>query len=105
MSFPSRTMCEALDEIRKAYETRNFSYLLGLVEEIQTMGNRMEAALYDKSRLGRAKEEYDELKEKLKSKEKELKILESKIKRLKEDLPSKAEKKALKARAKNEAED
>ena len=25
----------------------NFSYLLGLIEEVQTLGNRMEAKLYD----------------------------------------------------------
>jgi hypothetical protein len=33
--------------MRKAHKTRNFSYLLGLIEEAQSMGNRMEAKLYD----------------------------------------------------------
>ena len=44
----NRTMCGVLDEMRSAHETRNFSYLLGLIEEAQSMANRMEAGLYDK---------------------------------------------------------
>lgn len=43
---PNRTICQVLEEMRKLYETRNFSGLLGLVEEAQTMANRMEAKLY-----------------------------------------------------------
>ena len=38
-------MCDVLNEMRKCSETGNYSYLLGLIEEVQTMGNRMEAAL------------------------------------------------------------
>jgi hypothetical protein len=49
MAFPNRTACTVLDEMRKSYETRNFCYLLGLIEELQTMVSRMEASLYDKS--------------------------------------------------------
>lgn len=47
----NRTLCGVLEEMRKAYETRNFSYLPGLIEEAQRMGNRMEAALSDKHDL------------------------------------------------------
>jgi hypothetical protein len=43
-----RTLCEVIKEARKTYETRNFSYLLGLLEEIQVLGNRMEAGLGEK---------------------------------------------------------
>jgi len=46
--MPHRYLCDVLDEMRKCYETRNFSYLLGLIEEAQTMGERMEAALGDR---------------------------------------------------------
>lgn len=49
--MPNRTLCDVLKEIRKCYETRNFSYLAGLVEEVQTLGNRMEAALWDQHEL------------------------------------------------------
>jgi hypothetical protein len=43
-----RTLCQVIQECRKCYETRNFSYLLGLLEEIQTLGNRMEGGLDEK---------------------------------------------------------
>ena len=43
----NRTLCDVLAEMRKQYETRNFAGLLGLIEEAQSMGNRMEAALSD----------------------------------------------------------
>ena len=33
--YISRTVCDVLHEIRKCDETKNYSYLLGLVEEIQ----------------------------------------------------------------------
>jgi peptidoglycan hydrolase CwlO-like protein len=57
-----RYMCDALDELRKLYETRNFSPMLGLIEEIQSMGNRMESRIHQVHDW----EEYDkEIKEKL----------------------------------------
>lgn len=43
--FPSRTLCEVIEEIRKCYNSRNFAPILGLAEEIQILGNRMEAGL------------------------------------------------------------
>lgn len=42
---PYRTLCDVLNDLRKCYETRNFAAVLGLVEEAQMMGDRMEAAL------------------------------------------------------------
>ena len=42
----NRLICSVLEEIRQAYKTRNFSYLPGLIEEAQTLANRMEAKLY-----------------------------------------------------------
>ena len=49
--MPNRTLCDVLAEMRKANETRNYSYFAGLIEEVQSIGNRMEAGLYDKSDL------------------------------------------------------
>lgn len=46
--MPNRTLCAVLEAMRKCYETRNFSYLPGLIEEGQMMANRMESSLYDK---------------------------------------------------------
>lgn len=45
--MPNRHLCTVLDEMRAMYKTRNFASLLGLIEEAQSMGNRMEAALED----------------------------------------------------------
>jgi hypothetical protein len=74
MSFyNNRVYCDVLDEMRKLYETRNFSSFLGLIEELQIYGNRMEAALEDKKDLMRinkaktsAKKEYRALLEDIK---------------------------------------
>jgi hypothetical protein len=41
----SRTMCDVLEEMRQASKSRNYSYIDGLIEEVQTMGNRMESGL------------------------------------------------------------
>ena len=46
--MPNRTLCEVLDEMRTCSKTRNFSYLPGLIEEVQTMANRMEASIIEK---------------------------------------------------------
>ena len=46
--MPNRYLCDVLDEMRTCFKTRNFSFLLGLIEEAQTLGERMEAALGDK---------------------------------------------------------
>jgi len=59
--YPNRTMCEALEEMRQCYKSRNFAYLLGLIEEIQSMGNQMEAAIQDISDIESLKEERDRL--------------------------------------------
>lgn len=60
--MPNRTLCEVLNEMRTCYETRNFSYLKGLIEEAQSMGNRMEAALGDKRDLEHWRDECSRLK-------------------------------------------
>lgn len=47
LSFPNRTICNVLDEIRDAHKCHNYSYLSALIEEVQSMANRMEAKLCD----------------------------------------------------------
>ena len=43
----NRFMCTVLDEMRMCVKTLNFAYLLSLIEEVQSMGNRMESKLED----------------------------------------------------------
>ena len=69
----NRTLCDVLREIRTCHETRNYSYLLSLVEEAQSMGNRMESALTDKREIAEYNEEWRKASKKLKDIRKKLK--------------------------------
>jgi len=40
-----RFLCEVLDAMRKTYETRDFSGLMAMIEQIQEYANRMESGL------------------------------------------------------------
>lgn len=71
----NRTLCDVLSEIRTCDTTKNYSYLLALVEEAQTMANRMEAALWDQKDFDYRREEHRKLKEDIK-----------KLKQVKKDL-------------------
>ena len=62
-----RTLCDCLEELRTCHETRNYSYYLALVEEAQSMANRMEAGLARKqSKINNLEEQVEEIKENLK---------------------------------------
>lgn len=74
----SRTMCEVLDEIRKLDETRNYSPLAGLIEELQSMANRMEAALGTTKDLTKLEAEKSALKKAVKDLQKQEKALSPK---------------------------
>lgn len=72
--YCNRTLCAVLDEMRKCCESRNFSYLPGLIEEAQSMGNKMEGALSDKrdiaewtQKRSKLKKELNDLRQKLDS--------------------------------------
>ena len=39
----NRYICTVLDEMRDCVKTSNFSYLSGLIEEAQSLANRMES--------------------------------------------------------------
>ena len=82
----NRTLCDVLDEMRKLHETRNFSGLLGLIEEAQSMGNRMESGLNDKKDLISMKDEWSKTKKELAKSKEELKCVKSKIDKLKEEV-------------------
>jgi len=68
--MPHRYICSVLDEMRECNKTRNYSVLLALIEEVQILANRMEAALGEKSDVEswhkKAKEEKKEYKRLLK---------------------------------------
>lgn len=77
----NRYVCSVLDEIRACHKTHNYSIIPSLVEEVQVMVNRMEAAIADASDIKSLKEERSKLK-------KEVRALEDKVKELKSQCPS-----------------
>ena len=77
-SFPNRTLCDVLEEMRKCYETRNFCSMLGLIEEAQSFGNRMEAGLGDKHDVKEWTKNRAELKKDIKKLKAEIEALENK---------------------------
>lgn len=70
--YLNRTICNVLDEMRELDKTKNYSGLLGLIEEAQSMANRMEAKLRDVKDL-----EY--VRESIKEEEKKLKRLRAEV--------------------------
>ena len=68
----NRFVCDVLTEMRPCMETRNFAILPSLIEEVQTMVNRMEMALADMKDLERLKKEIVYKKEELKKLEKKI---------------------------------
>lgn len=74
----NRTLCEILEEMRKACSTLNFSYMLGLVEEAQYMGDKMEAALADAEDVRKLHEKRKKLLNEVKQLEAKKELLESK---------------------------
>ena len=72
----NRYLCDVLNEMRKCVDTLNFSYLLGLIEEAQTLGSRMESRLFEIKDYERLHKEIRDLKKKKKKLEKEVEELE-----------------------------
>ena len=62
----NRYLCDVLYEMRECNKTLNFSYLLGLIEEAQTLGNRMESKLHEIKDYERLHEDIRDLKKKKK---------------------------------------
>lgn len=72
--MPNRYMCSALDEMREQLKTlslfniKRYKAITALmIEEIQTLGNRMEAALRDVGELERLHKKMRNLKKKIKA--------------------------------------
>lgn len=58
----NRYICTVLDEMRDCVKTSNFSYLSGLIEEAQSLANRMESRLYEIKDFERLHEDIRKLK-------------------------------------------
>ena len=81
-NYPNRYLCNILEDLRSAHKARNYSYLEGLIEELQWAGNRMEAAIGDMKDIDKWREERSKLKE-------EINKLEQKKVKLKKDVGKK----------------
>lgn len=73
----NRYFCTVIDEMRACYKTRNFSSVMGLIEELQSIGNRMEAKCGDISDRNNYLDEVKKLKREIK----DLKRKRDKLKR------------------------
>ena len=71
--WDNRTLCEVLEEMREADRKKHYGYLAGLIEEAQSMGNRMEAGLGDIRDIKKISSRKHELKAQLKELEKKVK--------------------------------
>jgi uncharacterized protein Yka (UPF0111/DUF47 family) len=79
----NRYVCDVLDEMRTSVKTLNFAMIPSLIEEVQTMANRMEMALSDLKDLKLLKEEIVDKKEELESLKDQIKNFEKKKKKKK----------------------
>ena len=77
----NRYVCDVLDEMRTSVKTLNFAMIPSLVEEVQTMANRMEMALSDLKDLKLLKEDIVDKKEELETLQAQIKKLEKKKKK------------------------
>ena len=68
----NRYICDVLEEMRTSVKTLNFAMIPSLIEEVQTMANRMEMALSDMKDLEQLKMDIVEKKEELKKLEKKI---------------------------------
>lgn len=83
--MPNRYVCDVLKEIREAYKKRHYVLIPGLVEEAQTMVNRMESALADYKDIGYEEKHLSRLKKDRRKLEKEISELEDKLEGLKDE--------------------
>lgn len=74
-TYPSRTICEVLNEIRALYKTCNFGAIPGLVEELQMLADRMEAKLDTQKTYFQIRDEIRKLKTKRNELQNEVNLL------------------------------
>jgi uncharacterized protein Yka (UPF0111/DUF47 family) len=76
-------VCDVLEEMRTSVKTLNFAMIPSLIEEVQTMANRMEMALEDMKDLKTLKNEIVDKKEELESLKEQIRKIEKKKKKKK----------------------
>ena len=77
--YLNRTICGVLEEMRSCNETKNYSYLLGLIEEAQSMANKMESKIDLIKDFEEMKDKYKELVERKNDLKKDIKKSGGKI--------------------------
>lgn len=77
--FLIRTICGVFEEMRSCNETKNYSYLLGLIEEAQSMANKMESKIDLIKDFEEMKDKYKELVERKNDLKKDIKKSGGKI--------------------------
>ena len=77
--YLNRTICGVLEEMRSCNETKNYSYLLGLIEEAQSMANKMESKIDLINDFEELKDKYKELEEQKNELKKEIKSKGGKV--------------------------
>ena len=77
----NRYVCDVLDEMRTSVKTLNFAMIPSLIEEVQTMANRMEMALSDLKDLKLLKEDIVDKKEELETLKDKIRKIEKKKKK------------------------
>lgn len=81
-----RTLCDVLEEMRDCYKSRNFAHLMGLIEEAQSMGNRMEAALGEVNDLPKIQAKFANVRKEYKAAKTELESLKEQVELYKRDI-------------------
>jgi len=75
----NRTLCDVLEEMRNSVKTLNFGYMSGLIEEAQSMANRMEAKLMTIRDWDSYNTEVKQLKKEVKELERRKDLLEDEV--------------------------
>ena len=79
-NMPNRLVCNVLEEMRNCSKTNNYSYLDGLIEETQSLVNRMEAKLFDMRDIKCLNDEIQKKREEVNRLEQKVELLEEKDK-------------------------
>lgn len=65
-AYRHRTLCDVLSDMRRCDDTKNYAGLASLIEEAQSLGNRMESGLSMKSDLAEWDKDWTEKKNEMK---------------------------------------
>lgn len=84
--MPSRYVCDVLSEMREMVKDMRFDRASGLINEAQTMVNKMESALEDYSSLGWSEEKHSKVRKELRIMKLKRKVLSDELSQLEECL-------------------